>query len=146
MTCKVLYHVGRFPGNTGRRFFCVSQKGSGNMALSQLLDRRQRGTKHTDRMHRIMGVVADCGLAFHLDSTGRPVTDVTADGIEVTGQYERYRLAVKPHVLQRVLNMAPQFGYALNVPGVAVEVDGGRVVVRVPIPQSRSTLSETSGA
>lgn len=112
------------------------------MALSQLLDRRQRGTTHTDRMHRIMDVLADCGLVFHLDSNGRPITDVSADGIEVTGQYERYRLDVKPRVLQRVLSMAPQFGYALNVPSVAVEVDGGRVVVRVPIPQATATQLE----
>jgi DNA segregation ATPase FtsK/SpoIIIE-like protein len=109
------------------------------MVLSPLLDLRRRGTNHTDRMHRIMAVVADCGLAYHLDKSGRPVTDIEADGIEVTGQYERYRLAVKPRVLPRLLNMAPQFGLALNVPGVAVEVDGGRVIVRVPIPQKAAS-------
>lgn len=31
MTCKALYHVGRFPGNTGRRFFVAPQKGQANM-------------------------------------------------------------------------------------------------------------------
>lgn len=108
------------------------------MALTQLFDLRRRGTSHTDRMHRIMGVVADCGLAYHKDSTGRPVTDIEADGIELTGQYERYRLAVKPRVLPRLLNMAPQFALALNVPMATVETDGGVVIVRVPIPQAKA--------
>lgn len=116
------------------------------MALSPLLDLRRRGTNHTDRMHRIMAVVADCGLAYHLDKSGRPVTDVEADGIEVTGQYERYCLDVKPRVLQRVLSMGQQFAYALNIPSCTVETDGGRVIVRVPIPQAKAGTLEYSEA
>ncbi len=106
-----------------------------------LLDRRREGTHYADRMQRILAVCQNCGLLWHDErisfgngvSQTRRVTDITAtDQVLVTPQYEKYGLSVSPRVLKRVVGLARQFAYALNVPSTSVEVDGNIVYVRVP--------------
>lgn len=109
--------------------------------LKGLLDRRGAGTHYADRLHRILGVCRDCGLLWHNErvryrdgvSEIRRVDDIEpTDSVLVTPLYEKYGLQVNPRVLPRLTNMGAQFAYALNVPGVSVEVDGNVVYVRVP--------------
>jgi hypothetical protein len=106
-----------------------------------LLDRRGAGTHYADRLHRILGVCRDCGLLWHNERVRyrdgvteiRRVDDIEpTDSVLVTPLYEKYGLQVNPRVLPRLMNMGAQFAYALNVPGVSVEVDGNIVYVRVP--------------
>lgn len=97
---------------------------------------RQR-QHYIDRMHRILGVCHACGYLWHEEKgrDGIPVRleDVRPQGkVLVTPQYEKYGLHVNPRVLPKLRGMGPQFAYALNVPTVAVEVDGDTVYVRVP--------------
>lgn len=110
-----------------------------------LLDRRGAGTHYADRLHRILGVCRDCGILWHNErvryrdgvSEIRRVDDIApTDSVLVTPLYEKYGLQVNPRVLTRLGNMGPQFSYALNVPGVSVEVDGNVVYVRVPRPDA----------
>ena len=105
------------------------------------LDRKRGGTHYSDRMHRILGVCHACGILWHEEkvtyregvSAMHRMEDVRPQGsVLVTPQYEKYGLHVNPRVLPRLRGMAPQFAYALNVPSVAVEVDGDVVYVRVP--------------
>jgi len=104
-------------------------------------DRRGTGTHYADRLHRILGVCRDCNLLWHNErvryrdgvSEVRRVDDIEAtDSVVVTPLYEKYGLQVNPRVLSRLTNMGPQFAYALNVPGVSIEVAGNVVYVRVP--------------
>jgi len=110
-----------------------------------LLDRRGAGTHYADRLHRILGVCRDCGLLWHNERVARRdggaevrrVDDIApTDSVLVTPLYEKYGLQVNPRVLTRLGNLGPQFAYALNVPGVSVEIDGNVVYVRVPRPDA----------
>ena len=105
------------------------------------LDRKRGGTHYSDRMHRILGVCHACGVLWHEEKVSyregvsevHRMEDVRPQGsVLVTPQYEKYGLHVNPRVLPRLRGMASQFAYALNVPAVAVEVDGDVVYVRVP--------------
>lgn len=105
------------------------------------LDRQGRGTHYADRMQRILGVCADCGLLWHNERIAfkngateyHRVDDIEAEGsVLVTPQYEKYGLRVNPRLLPRLRSMGAQFAYALNVPSTSVEVDGDVVYVRVP--------------
>lgn len=113
-----------------------------------LLDRRGAGTHYADRLHRILGVCRDLGLLWHNERVARRdggtevrrVDDIApTDSVLVTPRYEKYGLQVNPRVLQRLSNLGPQFAYALNVPGVSVEVDGNVVYVRVPRPDAEQS-------
>lgn len=106
------------------------------------LDRKRQGTHYADRMHRILSVCQDCGLLWHDErinyrngaSEVKRVDDITpVNTVLVTPQYEKYGLSVNPRVLPRLMRMAPQFAYALNVPSASIEVDGNVVYVRVPL-------------
>lgn len=108
------------------------------------LDRHRSGTHYSDRMHRILGVCHACGILWHDERVSaregqsyvQRMEDVTPDpNVLVTPQYEKYGLHVNPRVLPKLRGMGPQFAYALNVPAVAVEVDGDTVWVRVPREQ-----------
>jgi hypothetical protein len=117
------------------------------------LDRRRKGTHYSDRLHRILGVCHAMGILWteekitHRDGTtetyrmelvrsagarGADGRETSEPAVLVTSQYEKYALHVNPRVLSRIRGMAPQLAYALNVPSVAVEVDGDVVFVRVP--------------
>lgn len=105
------------------------------------LDRPRAGSHFSDRMHRILGTCHSVGILWHEEkvtyregvSAMHRMEDVRPQGsVLVTPQYEKYGLHVNPRVLPRLRGMAPQFAYALNVPSVAVEVDGDVVYVRVP--------------
>ncbi|NLX36759.1 MAG: DUF87 domain-containing protein [Chloroflexi bacterium] len=116
--------------------------------FTQLLDRQRHGTHYADRMQRILSVCQSCGLLWHDErisfgnglSQTRRVTDITAtDHVMVTPQYEKYGLSVSPRVLKRVVGLAKQFAYALNVPSASVEVDGNIVYVRLPRAASEAS-------
>lgn len=113
-------------------------------SLASALDPRRRGTHFSDRMHRILGVCQDCGVLWHEERVSfrngvtelKRIEDVQPVGsVLVTPRYEKYGLHVNPRVLPRLKTMAPQFAYALNVPGTSVEVDGNVVYVRLPRPR-----------
>lgn len=115
---------------------------------NRLVDRRGTGTHYADRLHRILSVCRDCGLLWHNEriarrdggSEVRRVDDIApTDSVLVTPRYEKYGLQVNPRVLTRLVNLGPQFAYALNVPGVNVEVDGNVVYVRVPRPEAEGS-------
>ena len=112
--------------------------------LKSILDRKQRGTHYSDRMHRILGVCKDCGILWHDEyvtyrngtAETRRIDDIEPAGkVLVTTQYEKYGLRVNPRVLPKLKRMAPQFAYALNVPDTTVEVEGNVVYVRAPRPR-----------
>jgi len=103
-------------------------------------DRPRKGTHYADRYHRILGTCHQMGVLWEIQRSsyhGTPQEYRTelvksTDTVILTPQYEKYGLRVSPKVLQRIRGMAPQFAYALNVPAVAVEVDGDTVYIRVP--------------
>ncbi len=103
-------------------------------------DKRRKGTHYKDTMNRILGVCHAMGVAFevqhstyHGEAQAYRVELVRAgDQVTLTPQYELYPLHVNPKVLTRIKGMAPQFALALNVPAVAIEVDGDTVYIRVP--------------
>jgi DNA segregation ATPase FtsK/SpoIIIE, S-DNA-T family len=109
--------------------------------LGTLRDPRGAGRHFTSRMDTILDVCKTNGLLFHDERidhrdgshTMRRVDDIVPDRkIVETGRWEVYGLQVNPRLLRRVLQLGPQFSYALNLEGVRVEVEGGVVLVRVP--------------
>lgn len=108
------------------------------------LDRRKGGTMHTDRMNRILGVCHGARM-YTTDNTGaqpRIVPEVRAvEEVIETPQYHKYGLHVNPKHLRKVRSLAGEFALALNVPRVAVEVDGDTVYVRVPREEQPAGVS-----
>jgi S-DNA-T family DNA segregation ATPase FtsK/SpoIIIE len=131
-----MIHIGRI---VGKRWQCALFVliGEKNMTL---FDGLRRGTHYSDRMNRILGVIADHGLLYHDTPDGQRITDITAGDIENTPTAERYALDVPPRLLPRVRAMRQQFAYVLNVPRAEVEIDGGRLFVRVPKPQGERDI------
>ena len=104
------------------------------------LDRPRKGTHYADRYHRILGTCHQMGVLWEIQRSSYHGTPKEyrvelvkgTDTVILTPQYEKYGLRVSPKVLQRIRGMAPQFALALNVPAVAIEVDGDTVYIRVP--------------
>ena len=115
------------------------------------LDKPRRGTQYSDRMHRILGVCHQNGLLWrdvairrldgHTDTQRRTLLEAGEIQAPANLPFERYALRLHDaSVLGRVLGLAPQFAYALNVDHVKVEREGDTIWVRVPTANHSSAL------
>jgi hypothetical protein len=116
------------------------------------LDRPRAGTHHADRMHRILGVCHQNGLLWRdvairrldgrTDTQRRTLLEAGEIQAPKNLPFERYGLRLYDvSVLRRVLSLAPQFAYALNVDSVKVEREGDMIWVRVPVAGHSAALS-----
>lgn len=116
------------------------------------LDRPRAGNHYSDRMHRILGVCHQSGLLWrdvairrldgHTDVQRRTLLEAGDIQAPENLPFERYGLRLYDvSVLKRVLSLAPQLAYALNVDSVKVEREGDVIWVRVPSSTPGAALS-----